>query len=99
MDGPETSTARAWLIGWFGGAILGTVNGVLRERYLVRSMDEGRAHRVSTFSLLAALCTYMWLLQRRRPLPSANSAAWIGGTGGVLTVVFECGLGRLRKDP
>jgi hypothetical protein len=87
--------ARAWVIGWLGGPVLGIANGTIREAVYRDRLGELPAHQVSTATLIALLGLYMAALERRWPIPSRRTAWAIGGTWTVLTALFEVGLGRL----
>jgi hypothetical protein len=89
----ETALTR-WLAAWPGAALIGVVNGGIREATYGRHLEETRANRLSGISLVTALAIYFWGLQRRWPIPSSGDAAKIGCAWVTLTVAFEFGLGR-----
>src|SRR5919206_3878499 len=86
-----------WLIAWVGGAALGVVNGIVRDKVYGR-IGERRAHQVSTATLIAALGAYFWALDIRWPTSSAAQALRIGAAWVGLTVGFEVALGRVGPD-
>lgn len=60
----------------------------------VNRLRELTAHQLSTATLLAELTLYIWLMDRRRPIPTTRNALVIGGIWAALTVLFEFGLGH-----
>jgi hypothetical protein len=60
----------------------------------VNRLGELTAHQLSTATLLAELTLYIWLMDRRRPIPTTRNALVIGGIWAALTVLFEFGLGH-----
>ena len=94
------ATSRKWLAAWPGAAVIGVVNGGLREATYGRHIDARTANRLSGASLVTALAVYFWTLNRRWPIRSGRDAARIGCAWVALTVVFEFGLGRaIEKRP
>jgi len=85
---------RAWTVAWIGGAVLGVLNGTVRESTYRARVGERRAEQLSTLSLVAALAAYFSILDRRWPIPDASEAFRIGRTWVVLTVGFEFGFGH-----
>ena len=83
---------RAWLLSWVGAAGIGVGNATLRE-LTMRGLGEGKAHQVSTITLLGFLSLYMFGLQRRRPITSDRMALEIGALWALGTVGFEFALG------
>lgn len=82
-----------WTAAWTGMAALAVANGVSRSLYAGR-LGDGRAHQVSTATLIAALVPYTRAVERRWPLPSDRAAARVGATWVALTVAFEFGFGH-----
>jgi hypothetical protein len=85
---------RAWVVGWLGLPALGIANGTIRELVYGGRLGDRAAHQVSTGTLLAAMGSYMWMLERRWPLRSTREALWVGGTWASLAVLFEFGFGH-----
>ena len=92
------SSARAsgvaWTIAWFGGAVIGIVNGATRELVYRDRVGELTAHQISTAVALALFAVYFMALQRRWPLPSRRCALQVGALWVALTLVFEFGFGH-----
>jgi hypothetical protein len=89
----SAAVRRRWSGRWMGGAVIGIVNGTLREgRY--RVTGERRAHEISPAPRVAALATYFWPLiiagRYRRPA----AALQIGATSTASTMAFKFGFGR-----
>jgi hypothetical protein len=90
----DRSAVRLWTVAWVGGAVLGIVNGSLREFTYGRRLNEHAAHQVSTGTLILMLMLYMRSLERRWPIGTRRGALRIGGTWALLTVFFEFGFGH-----
>jgi hypothetical protein len=87
--------ASRWTTAWLGGAAIGVVNGIAREKTYGRALGEHAAHNVSGATAVAGFAGYFALLQRRWPIPSTRGALAIGAGWLSLTVAFEFGFGRL----
>jgi hypothetical protein len=85
---------RVWLVAWLGGSVCGIVNGTIRELVYKDGVGELPAHYISTATLILLLGLYMWLLERRWPIPNLRSAFKIGATWVVLTALFDFGFGH-----
>lgn len=79
---------------WVGGAVLGVVNGVIRETVYTDRVGESTANQISAATLIALLALYFWLLQSRWPIAATRRAFEIGGVWVFLTVLFEFGFGH-----
>ena len=77
--------ALAWLI-LVAAAI---VNGMMREAFYKRFLNELGAHQLSTITGMILLGVIIWRLSRRWPLTSSRQAWAVGGTWLVLTIAFE----------
>ncbi len=84
-----------YLLAWLGMMVLAIVNGVVRERWMASRMSALAAHQCSTLLLLAMLSLFSHILFSRVPLSSAGQALAVSGCWLVLTLAFECGVGRL----
>lgn len=84
-----------YLLAWLGMMVLAIVNGAVREYWMAPRMSALAAHQCSTLLLLALLFLYGHLLFSRVPLSSAGQAILVGGCWVLLTLAFECGVGRL----
>ena len=88
VDGPERKRSisppgterifRTWMFAWFGGSVLGMVNGTARELLYKESVGEEAAHYISTATLLVLLALYVAFLQRRWPILNRRDAWKIG---------------------
>jgi hypothetical protein len=79
---------------WLGATTLGVANAAVRELVYADRVGELAAHQISTATLLGALTYYLWLVDRRWPVPTTRTALAIGGSWAALTVLFEFGLGH-----
>lgn len=84
---------KPWILGWLGGAAIGSANGALREATYGRRLSEPAANRISVLTAIAAFAIYFRSLQRRWPLASESEAAAVGAIWVLLTISFEFGLG------
>ena len=87
-----------YLLLWFPLLILAVANGLVRDLAYARHVGTQRAHRLSTYSLLALFAAYIAWVNAQFP-PDSYSEAWlIGATWTTLTLVFEFGFGRYRGN-
>ncbi|HKL52656.1 MAG TPA: hypothetical protein VJ902_01755 [Wenzhouxiangellaceae bacterium] len=84
----------AYLLCWFLLAIVGIVNGVLREKTYGRLVSELTAHQVSTATFIVFTGVLVWGVSRTWPLDSAAQAWLVGVLWVTATVAFEFGFGR-----
>ena len=91
----STGSLRVDLLAWLGMMVLAIVNGIVRERWIAPRMSALAAHQCSTLLLLAILWLYGEILFTRLPLTSAGQAVSVGLCWLLLTLAFECGVGRL----
>lgn len=85
---------KRWIGAWAGAAALGVANGAAREALYADAVGDDAAHVVSTGTLLALLGGYVWLLERRWPLPGRREALAVGAAWAAMTVAFEFGFGH-----
>ena len=83
-----------WIAAWLGATALGVANAGVRELVYADRVGELAAHQISTATLLAALTSYIWLVDQRWPVPTTRTALAIGGIWAALTILFEFGLGH-----
>ena len=91
----NTGLLRVYLLAWLGMMVLAIINGIVRERWIAPRMSALAAHQCSTLLLLAMLWLYREILFTRLPLASARQAVSVGLCWLLLTLAFECGVGRL----
>lgn len=82
------------LLAWFGIAFLAVLNGAVRDLVYRPATGELAAHQISTGLLIVLIGAAAWLLQSRWPLGTAREAAAVGVSWMLLTIAFECILGR-----
>jgi hypothetical protein len=85
---------RPWVAAWLGLPALGIANGTIREVVYADRLGDRAAHQVSTATLLAAMGSYMGMLERRWPLRSTSQALGVGGIWAGLAILFEFGFGH-----
>jgi hypothetical protein len=74
---------------WLGLAVLGVINGVLRNALYADLCGELAAHQLSTLILMILLTGYTWVFSLIWKPQSARQAFIIGVIWLVLTVAFE----------
>jgi hypothetical protein len=82
------------MVGWVGGAVLGVVNGAVRQLVYEERVGHLAAHYIATAVLIALFGAYMGILDRRWPIPTRRTAFAIGGAWLALTTLFEFGFGH-----
>ncbi len=90
----KQSNFGAWSVAWLGGPVIGIVNGAVRRAVYERPLGDLAAHQVSTGMAVGLVGTYVYLLDRRRPVATARDAAIIGGGWVLATAAFELGFGH-----
>jgi hypothetical protein len=76
-------------IAWLGGIPIAILNAGARNNLFMPNMNELMAHQMSTFTLIALLAVYFWILNRRWSMTSPQQALIIGFNWLILTVIFE----------
>jgi hypothetical protein len=89
----QISACRAQSV---AASVLGIANGIIRELTYKDHVGELAADQISTGMLIALLALYLWIFERRWPIPTIRTALTIGATWVVLTVLFEFGFGPTR---
>lgn len=84
----------AYLLCWFLLAVVGIVNGVLREKSYGRRVSDLTAHQVSTATFIIFTGVLVWGVSRTWPLDSTAQAWLVGVLWVAATVAFEFGFGR-----
>jgi len=74
---------------WLGLAVLGVLNGILRNALYSDILGELRAHQVSTIVLIVLIGLYTWLFSLIWKPESSMQALFIGLIWLVLTILFE----------
>jgi len=74
---------------WLGLAVLGVLNGILRNALYSDALGDLRAHQVSTITLIILVGLYTWLFSLVWKPQSASQAFVIGVIWFVLTIAFE----------
>jgi hypothetical protein len=87
-------TLRRWIGAWAGAAVLGIVNGAIRELTYKDRVGKSTTNQISGATLIALLALYFKALQGRWPLATTRDAVSVGASWTVLTVLFEFGFGH-----
>ena len=74
--------------------LIAIFNGMLREKWYGKTINELAAHQISTLAGIFLFWTYIWIIIRHWPPESAGQAAAIGLIWLVLTIAFEFSFGR-----
>jgi len=78
-----------YILAWLPMIIVAIANGLLREKFLARRLNELQAHQMSTASMIVLLGIYIWILFKIWPPISANQTIIVGLTWLLLTIIFE----------
>ena len=79
---------------WFGLAIIGIANGILREATYGKLLSELRAHQLSTVAGMLWIGAVVWGFAQWFPLQTAHTALLTGCIWLGLTATFELVFGR-----
>ncbi len=83
-----------YLLFWPALAVIGIVNGALRQFAYGPLMPELAGHQLSTVSGILLTGVAVWALSRAWPITSARAAWTIGACWLLMTVAFEFGFGH-----
>jgi len=78
-----------YAVAWPGLALLGVLNGVIRQTTYGRLLPELVAHQVSTLSAMILVAAAAWWLLSIWPLTCARQAVGIGLMWVLMTAAFE----------
>jgi hypothetical protein len=80
---------RRSLVVWFVMLVTASINGAVREAWLIPRLGDGMGRAISTLMLSAFVLLLTWLTIRWMS-PASTSEAWlIGGSWVALTLAFE----------
>jgi len=82
-------TVLFYALCWIGMALLGVINGILREKTYGKRLSELRAPQLSTLIAIVLFGFYIWTLTCIRPLQSGSQALTVGIMWFGMTVLFE----------
>jgi hypothetical protein len=94
IGGGRARVWRVWGPAWLGVLVLAFVNGTVRIVGYQPIVGETAARQIATGTLVALIGGYVWLVQRRAPLPDTGTAAAVGGVWALWTLGFEFGFGH-----
>jgi hypothetical protein len=92
-DSLRPEDVRAWAAAWLGVAGVGVLNGAIHRTY-IGALGELRAHQVSGVTFIALYAPYIWLVERRRPLPSASISLAVGVSWAAAAAAFDALVGH-----
>jgi len=80
-----------WAIAvWFLFAIIGTMNGIIRNATYKKIVGDLTAHHISTVIFISIILTVMYLFFHKSGLPYLNNDLWIIGFCWLFaTIIFE----------
>lgn len=87
-----------YLLCWFPMLLLAVLNGIARDLWYTKYVNELAAHQISTFSLIILIGFYCCLVVKWFPPHSGKQAITIGIVWTLLTLAFEFGFGLLRGN-
>ena len=82
---------------WLPMIVIAIINGTLRQLFFTKSMNELRAHQLSTITLILFCSIYIYFVFPILDVRSIKQALFIGFIWTVLTISFEFSLGRLNN--
>ena len=85
---------RPWTLAWLGACGLAFGNAVIRQALYEGHVGDLRAHQISTATLLGIFAVYVWVLHRRWPIDTSETALAVGVIWTMLTLAFEFGFGH-----
>ncbi|UCF72434.1 MAG: hypothetical protein JSW35_09660 [Deltaproteobacteria bacterium] len=89
-----------YIIAWIGLAIIGIINGVIREVGYGKFLGELLAHQVSSVTGIILFGLFTWCLSLRWRMQSSGQAFTIGIIWLALTIAFEFLFGHyVMKHP
>ena len=90
----RTGVWRPWTLAWFGACGLAIANAIVRQAIYEGQVGDLTAHQISTGTFLVIFTAYVWMVHRRWPVDTAQTALAIGASWVILTLVFEFGFGH-----
>ncbi len=78
-----------YLLAWLGLPVIGIINGFIRQAGYRNLLGDLAAHQVSTATAILFFALYVWWLNQRWPLTSAQEALTVGLLWLALTMAFE----------
>ena len=85
---------RPWTVAWLGACALAFGNAIIRQTLYEGHVGDLRAHQISTATLLGIFAVYVWMLHRRWPIETNQTALAVGASWAMLTLAFEFGFGH-----
>ena len=82
---------------WLPMIVIAIINGTIRQLFFIKSMNELRAHQLSTITLILFCSIYLWFVFPILDVHSITQALFIGFIWTLLTISFEFLLGRLTN--
>jgi len=84
---------------WLAILVLAFANGTLREIVLVRVLGKRPAFAISGLLLAGVVLTVAYFAVPWIGIRTGVQAAGVGFAWALMTVAFECGLGRAQRKP
>ncbi|MBX2888849.1 MAG: hypothetical protein KF829_09420 [Ferruginibacter sp.] len=82
---------------WLPMILLAVLNGLLREYFFRKWMNELSAHQLSTLFLMVLCFLYVWLIFPFLRIENDQNAWVVGVVWVILTIVFEFLIGLMSK--
>lgn len=82
------------ILAWLGLIPLMITNGIVRESFYGKTLDELRSHQLSTLTGIMLLLIYTFLVFPWLGIESVHHALKVGGLWVLLTVLFEFAFGH-----
>lgn len=78
-----------YVLAWIPMVFLAIINGIIRGAVFEGSVNELRAHQLSTLTGVIIFAVYIWAVDRWMPFESAGRAWLVGVVWLFMTVAFE----------
>lgn len=78
-----------YILAWIPMVLIAIVNGILRESWYGKNLNELAAHQISSLTGIVLFGLYIWIVIRSWPPDSALQAFAVGLVWLALTVAFE----------
>jgi cell shape-determining protein MreD len=72
---------------------IGIINGIFRQTYIIKHVNDLRAHQISTVTLVALMAIYIYAIFKKVSISNYKQAWIVGLVWLLLTISFEFCLG------
>ena len=87
-----------YILLWFPMLVIAIINGSLRDLWYKKYVGDLAAHQISTFTLILFFAVFIAFVFQKYSPASSTRAVLIGVVWVVMTLLFEFGFGRWRRN-